>query len=459
MPIRFGGINTGLPPNIVEQLVEVERIPIKTMETAKTKTEERLKLVTELETKVGAIRTGIAELASTRGFSDIKLTSGDPNAVTGAVDPQTAVSGSWNIEVVSLAEKAAAITNGFPDKNKTTLGVGYFRFRTAEGKKDVYVDSKSGTLEGAAAAINAAHVGVRASVINDRKDPEAPYKLMISADQVGADNQIEYPTLYMLDGDQDLYFDSRREAKNGVVKLDGFEFEVPDNTLKDVIPGATLELKQSTKGNAVNITVKEDMEVVSGKIKLFVDSMNAVLSFIQTQNKVDKGTDTSKTLGGDGMIRSIEQRLRQLVQTPQYSAQGDVKTLNQLGIAFNRNGLLDFDQKRFNATLARNPGHVQSFLVGNGFETGFIPALKREIGNLLNTSFGPVSNRKRGLQEKVDESTRRIAEKERQLGRKEELLRAKFSRLEETMSKIRGQGSQLQAMGVQGGAIGGLTQG
>ena len=459
MPIRFGGINTGLPPNIVEQIMDAERMPIKTMEVAKAKTEERLKLVNDLESKVAAIRGGIAELANTRGFSDVKLISGDPNSVQGVVDPGLSVAGSWNIEVMSLAEKAAAITNGFPDKDKTTIGVGYFRFRTSEGQKDVYVGSSNGTLEGAAAAINSARLGVRASIINDRKEPDAPFKLMISADSVGADNQIEYPTIYMLDGDQDLYFDSKREAKNGVVKVDGFEFEIPDNTVKDVIPGVTLELKQATPGRSVNVTVKEDLEVVSGKIKTFVDSMNAVFSFIQQQNKLDKGTDTSKTLGGDGMIRSIEQRFRQLVQNPQYGVRGDVRNLNQLGIAFNRNGTLEFDQKKFNAMLAKSPDSVQSFLVGDGFATGFIPALKREVGNVLNSSFGPIGNRKRGLQSKVDQSTLRIADKERQLGRKEDMLRAKFSRLEETMSKIKGQGQQMAAIGLGGGGMPGLAQG
>ena len=460
MPIRFGGINTGLPPNIVEQLIEAERIPIKTMETQKSKSEERLKLVNELETKISAIKGGVAELASTRGFSDIKLNSGDPNVVMGTVDPQKATSGSWNVEVSSLAQKAAAITNGFPDRDQTTIGVGYFRFKTANGNRDVYVNSDHNTLDRAAAAINNAHVGVRAAVINDRRDPDAAFKLVISADSVGADNQIEYPTLYFLDGDQDLFFDSQREAKNGVVKIDGFEFEVPDNTLKDFIPGVTLELKQAAPGRQVNVTVKEDLEVVSGKIKTFVDAMNAVLQFIQTQNKIDKGSDTTKTLGGDGMLRSIETRIRQLIQNPQYGVKGDVKTLSQLGIAFNRNGLLDFDQKKFNATLARNPEHVQAFLVGDGFATGFVPALNREVGNLLNNAYGPVTNRKRGLQEKIDQAATRIADKERQLGRKEELLRDKFSRLEETMSRIRGQGQQLAAAGVSGGgALPGLTQG
>jgi flagellar hook-associated protein 2 len=165
---------------------------------------------------------------------------------------------------------------------------------------------------------------------------------------------------------------------------------------------------------------------------------------------MDKATDTSKTLGGDGMLRSVEQRLRELVQKPQYGVKSPITTLNQIGIQFNRNGTLDFDQKKFNATLSSNPDGVQKFLIGDGFSTGFISAVKREISTLLNPAFGPITNRSRGLKEKVDQFDKRIEDKERQLAKKEETLRNKFSRLEETMSKIKGQGAQMGAMAAGG---------
>lgn len=452
--ISFGGLASGLPPNIVDQLVEAERIPIKNLETQKGKQENRLKLVQELETKLNAITGTIGALASTKGFSDIKLNSGDPNVITGTVDPNAAINGNWNIEVMELAQKAAAITNGFPDKDKTRIGVGYFKFQTPNGDKEVYINGDNNTLDGAAKAINAAGVGVKATVINDRSDSDEPYKLMIAGDSVGSDKAVKYPTLYFLDGDQDLYFDKEREAKNGKVKVDGFEFEIGDNKVPDIVPGVTLELKQASPGRTVNVSVKEDNEVVVGKIKTFVDAVNGVLGFVQQQNKLGKDTDTSSTLGGDGLLRSVENRIRALVQNPQYGVKGDINRLNQLGIAFNRNGTLEYDEKKFNDTLAKNPAAVQKFLAGDGFNTGFIPALKREIGTVLNTAFGPVAIRKKALQDRIGQMNDQIANKERQLSRKEDQLRNKFAKLEETMSRLKGQMGQVQAAGLGGGGGG-----
>lgn len=453
MGISIGGLGSGLPPNIVDQLMEVEKIPIKQVQVNKGKQENRLKLVTDLESKLTAVTSTIGALASTKGFSDMKLNSGDTNIVQGVVDPTTAVNGNWNIEVLELAQKAAAITNGLPDKNKTQIGVGYFRFQTTEGSKEVYINGTNNTLEGAAAAINSAGIGIKASVLNDRSNPDAPYKLIISGDSVGDDHQVKYPTLYFLDGDVDLYFDEEREAKNGRIKVDGFEFEVGDNTVKDVIPGVTLEVKQASPGRTVNVSVKEDKEVVSGKIKTFVDGVNGVLAFVQQQNALSKETDTSQTLGGDSLLRSVENRIRALVQNPQMTG-SDVTRLNQVGIVFNRNGVLDFDEKKFNDALARNPAGVQRFLAGDGFKTGFIPTLRREIGTLLNSAFGPVAIRKRALQERIGQMDKSIENKERQLAKKEEMLKNKFARLEETMSKLKGQGGALAGIAGPGQAQG-----
>lgn len=453
VPITFGSINTGLPPNIVEQLVEAERMPIKTLETQKGKQEAKLKLVQDLETKVQALNTSLGGLASAKGFKDIKLNSGNPNVVSGTVDPEASVNGSWNVEIIELAQKAAAITNGFPDKDKTEIGTGYFRFNTADGKKDVYVNGDNNTLEKAAQTINQSGVGVRAAVINDRKDPDNPYRLVLSGEAVGGDNRIDYPTLYFLDGDQDLYFDEEREAKNGKVKVDGFEFEVNDNKVQDAIPGVTLELKQAAPGQSVSISVKEDMEIVTGKVKTFVDGLNAVLGFIQQQNAMNKDTDTSATLGGDGMLRSIENKLRRMIQDPQYGTGSTINRLSQLGITFTRAGTVEYKEEAFNKALMNDPVAVQKFLAGDGFNTGFITAVRNEVSSILNIQFGQVAVRKKALQDRIGQMDDRITQKERQLAVKEDNLRKKFSRLEETMSRLKSQGGALQGMGGGGGGL------
>ncbi len=451
--IRMTGMASGLPPNIVETIIEAERIPIQNQEANREKVQTRLKLVQDLETKITDIDKSIAELVGTRGFTNNKLISGDPNVVMGTADPEAPVTGSWNVEVLQLPQKASAVTNGFPDRDTTEVGVGYIKFETSEGTKEVYISGKNTTLDGMAKSINEAGVGLRASVITDRSDKENPFKILISGLSTGDEQQVSFPKIYMLDGDRDLYFDKTREAQNGKIKVDGFEFEVAESTIRDIIPGVTLELHQAAPGREINISVKEDAEIIVGKIEEFVKAMNGVFSFIQQQNALNEKSDTSKTLGGDSLLRSIESRLRNLAQNSLFGIPGSIKRLSDIGISFQRNGSLQFDKKKLDAVLSSNAKDVGVFLAGDGFSIGFVPTLKREMANFTNQAFGPLANRKKGLQDKINNINKSIENKERALSRKEEALRRQFANLEEKMSKLQQQGAAVAAIG-SGGAGG-----
>lgn len=444
----MSGMASGLPPDIVEQIMGAERIPQKNLEVKKTKQEDVLKLVNELETKVTDITKNLGELVGTRGFVDAKFTSGDPNVLDGVVDPEVAQTGEYSIEVMQLAQKPGAMSNGFPDKDKTQVGVGYIKFNTAEGEKEVYINPDNSTLEGVSNQINKANVGLRAMIVDDRKDKDNPYKLLVTGLSTGTDKAVSFPNVYFLDGDQDFMFENPKESVNAKVKIDGFEMELPDNVVKDVIPGVTLDLKQAALGREVKISVKENLEVISGKIKSFVEAYNGALSWIQGQHKLQKnssGKDSMGPLGGDSLVRNIENRLRRIIQNPQFGVSASIERIGQLGIEFTRNGTLNFSEEKFNKALATDPKGVSAFLRGDGFNTGFVPTVKREIGFLLNGQFGALSQRKKGIQGKVDALNKQIDYKERQLEKKEDSLRRKFSDLEAKMSKLNQQGTALAA--------------
>lgn len=444
---------SGLPPNIVEQLMDAERIPVKQMEVTKSKHEDKLKLVTDLETKVSDITKNLTELTSTTGFLDKKFTSGDTNVIDGQVDPQVAVPGDYAIEVMQLAQNPAAISNGFPDRDQTQIGTGYIKFQTPEGEKEVYINGASSTLDGVVKQINSSGYGLKAQVLEDRKDKENPFKILISGLSTGSDKQVTFPKIYLLDGDQDMYFDQSRAAQNAKVKIDGFEIELPENKISTLIPGVTLDLKSAAPGREIRLGVKENLEVISGKIKTFVDSYNGALEFIQKQSKI-QGSDGKNPklgpLGGDGMLRSVENSLRRIILNPQLGVETPIRRVGELGIEFNRNGTLNFSQEKFNKVLNANPQGVAAFFRGDGFSTGFVSGLKREIGNLTNGQFGVISNRKKGMQDRINQTNSRIETKERQLERKEESLRRKFADLEQKMSSLNSQQARVAAMAPKG---------
>jgi flagellar hook-associated protein 2 len=453
--VRLTGFSGAIPPNLVDQLVDAEKIPVKQLEEKKTKQEDILKVVGDLETKVSDITKNVSELVGIKGFSDLKLITGDTNVIDGTVDPNAAPTGEYSFEVTQLAQKPGAMSNGFPDKDKAQIGVGYIKFKTPDGDKEVYINGNNSTLENVSKTINNSGTGLRSNIVEDRSDPENPYRLIVTGLSTGDKKNVSFPKIYMLDGDQDFYFDKERPSQNAKIKLDGFEIEVPDNKVDNIIPGVSLNLKLAAPGREIKVFVKENLETISGKVKGFIDAYNAALGFIQNQAKLTKGQDGREKLGplgGDSMTRTVESALRRIIQDPVVGVGGGKVThLNQLGIEFNRNGTLNFSQDKFNQTLNSDPSSVANFLRGDGYNTGFIPKLKREIGNLLNGQFGAIANRKKSITDKVNRMNDQISQKERQIEKKEEMLRKKFADMEAKVSQMQGQGNAFKAMNGAGG--------
>lgn len=457
-PIRFGGLASGLPPNIVEQIMAKERLPIQNLESKKGNIDAKLNLVGDLETRLRKVGDSMKEIIGVGGFRDYSLGFSRDGILSGAVDPAQAQKGSWSLEVLKLPKNAGRMTNGFPDRNRTQVGVGYLKFDTPEGEQEVYINDSNNTLEGVVRAVNEAGIGIQANVITDSDDSDYPHKIIFSSNKYGDSNDVAFPTVYLLDGDHDFYFEKERAAENGKIKLNGFEVEVNSKELDDIVPGVKLNLLSAEPGREVTVTVNEDYDAIKGKMDEFVSSMNSVLGFIQQQNQMDENTDTSKTLGGDSMLRSVEMRLRSILQSGSYSIGDGVNRLSQLGIEFNRSGTLDFDKDKFNKVLQSKPKEVVKFLRGDGSRgSGFITKVKDFVQVSVNGAFGVIGNRKSGLQNRIRRIDQNIDNKERLLARKEVNLRRKFSRLEEQMGRLQAQSGAVGALG--GGGAPGLKLG
>ena len=451
--IRISGLASGLPPNLVDQVIEAERMPLKTIQDSKAKVEDKVKLVSDLETKINDINKSLGVIVGAKGFVDKKFSSGFPDVIEGTIDPEIADAGEWTVEVLQLATKPSVVTNGFPDKDKTTMGVGYINFETMDGPKEVYITEENSTLDKIASSINDANIGIRAVVVNDRSDKEDSYRLEIAGLKTGDDNSVEFPIVYMLDGKQDFQFTGENKAMNAKFKLDGHEFETESNVIKDLIPGVNLDLKKAIPGQPIRLNITENFDIISEKIKSFVDSYNAALGFIQGQSKLApdaKGNPRLGPLGGDSMLRMTESRLRQIIQDVQQTG-SQFKRIIELGVEFNRNGTLNFNQDKFKKLVNNDPQQVVQFLRGNFIDTGFIPSMKKRLGSIVDPQTGPVTTRKKSYQDRISQMDRRIDQKEKSLGKREEQLRKQFAKMEEAMSKLQGQGAAAQASLVGGG--------
>jgi len=449
--IAFGSINSGLPKNIVEQIIAAEKIPLQKMEDRKGKITNKKALLKDLTGRVEALRGNVLANKSARSFRELAVdVSGD--AIKATADKNTALPGTYQIEVLQLAQKSSAISNGVADKNDTYLGVGYIKYTLPDGTdKEVYVDADHSSLAGVSKLINRDQEnGMHANVVNSGDGTDTPWKIIITLEETGDGAKAEFPSLYLVDGYVDIFFDGHRDAQDAKVKLDGFEIELPGNKTTELIPGVTIDLKKTNIGDELTLEISEDVGKITQKIGDIVESINNVIKFIKEQNKMDETTDTSATLGGDLTLQTLESRIRGAIFKNIKTDFGN-KRIGDLGLSFQKTGLLKLDPDKFTAALNRSYEEVSQIVSGqysreHGKIKGFIDNLDHIVSGALQRPGGVLTSRKRGLDSQINQIDRRIESKQRHVARKEEVLKAKFARLEETISRIKSQGAGLGGM-------------
>ena len=206
MGISFGSINSGLPKNIVEQLIAAEKIPLQKMNEKKDKINSKKALLADLTQRVEKLKGNIYANKGDRSFRELMVNVSGDN-ITANVDKNLAEPGTYQIEVTQLAQKSSAISNGVEDKDNTYLGVGYITYELPNGEeKELYVDQEHSSLSGIAKLINRdSENGMRANVVNSGDGSDTPWKLIISLEETGDDNKAIFPNLYLGNGKKEKH--------------------------------------------------------------------------------------------------------------------------------------------------------------------------------------------------------------------------------------------------------------
>ena len=442
--------------NAVKQIIEAERQPIKQVEARKAREETKNKLFQDFKGKFNAMDRSLLEFNNFKKFRELKADLGTAGEYIGlTIDKDRAEPGSYNLQIDSLAKRSSAISNGFKDPNEPSLGIGYLVFETPDGEsKEIFVDHENSSLRNVAALINKeSGAPVQASVMKDSSGSEPVYRLIMSAKKDGRSEGIDFPELYFLDGEHDIWFDGKNDAQNAVVKVDDFELELESNNIKDFLPGVNLNLKQAAPDRPFQINITQDYQKITGKVKGMVDQINGVLDFINKQNQVDDKSDTKGTFAGDSGLQTVEFRLRNIMHeafpvgnwedTPDQFLR-----LADLGIEFQKSGSLSLKEDKFQKVLETRFDDVAEAISG---EFGFANRLSEVITPYTTPGVGVLAMKEQSMRNRIKQYDQEIASKEARLAQREERLVGQFSRLQGSLNDLQRQQSALGALGGGGG--------
>lgn len=465
MGLRFDPVGGGQFKQAVQQLIEAEKQPIKAMEARKSQEEARMKLFQDFKSRFAGMNKVLNDFTDFRKFRELKVDTGDgKELISITVDKEKAEPGTYQLRIEELAERSSIVSNGFEDPDEKCLGVGYVTLKQANGdKSQVFIDDRSSSLRGVAALLNRqTDAPVKASVIKDVTDPEKPWKLLLSAKQDGADSAVDFPEFYFLDGKYQFYTEDSHDAQNALLYIDGFPIESNGNNIPDFLSGVSVELKGARPDKPFTLKITEDYGKVAGKVKGLVDEANKVLEFINKQNQIDESTDTRTTFAGDTSMQNIEFQLRNLVHEPMLviDSSGELSRsyrLNQLGVEFEKNGMLTFKEDKFTKALERDFEGVAQAITGEG---GFGASLRKFLDGYTRGSTGLLASREQGIRNRIKEIDSQIDNKNRQIERKVQQITDTFSKLQGTMSNMQRQQQYLSAsLGGGGGSVAQLLGG
>lgn len=333
--------------------------------------------------KYGTTLTG----AVTTNLSTTVTVSSTANLAVGASISGTGIPAGATIASITDAThftlSAAATASG-----TVNLQAGATFTSNGNGTKSVTINSSNNSLQGIRDAINAAKIGVTATIVNDGSS--APYRLVLSSDGNGVSNSMKIT----VSGDAAVSgllahdpaglpaaqnLSQTVTAQNANFKVNGVAVSKASNTVSDVVQGVTLTLSKVT-ASPVTLTVAQDTASIGSSISGFVKAYNDLAATLKSVSAYDAVSQKGAILQGDATVRSLQSQIRSMLNTPVAGTTGVLTTLTDVGVSFQKDGTLALNQTKLDSVMASNFSDIASLFAAVGKGTDSLVSFNNAIG-------------------------------------------------------------------------------
>lgn len=317
------------------------------------------------EVVTGDVKGGIghASTATNTGFN-----------VTVASSITLASTNGSPITVAGSNPAAAGLTAG---AGGAYIGSGFTQDAT-QATGTVVIDSTNNSLQGIRDAINNAGLGVTASIVSDGTDK--PHHLVLSSSKSGANSSMKISLSgsdgqpadsalsdllsYDASGTQNLKQNSA--AQNTMLSVNGIPITNSSNSIDSAIEGVTLNV---LKVGSSSLSVSKDTSTVKTSVTAFVKAYNDLNASIAKMTSYNAETKQAGIMLGDSTTQSIQSQLRKQLSTSITGLAGNLKTLDQVGITFQKDGSLVLDSAILDKAISANFSDVAGLFSALGKTT------------------------------------------------------------------------------------------
>jgi flagellar hook-associated protein 2 len=422
-----GSLGTGIDvSSTVASLMQFERLPETQLQNQQTQFNTQVQALQTINTNLSSLQTAVQTLTNFNGQLNAQAaTSSNTNLVTASADGTAAI-GNHQVVINNLATTSSFYTNAVATSS-TPLATGSFTIKTGSNAPvTITVDSSNNTLTGLAQTINAANAGVTASIVTDSSGS----RLALLSTTSGAAGQISVGGA----GLTGVSFTQASAGTDASLTVDGIPIDSASNTVKDVLPGVTLNLQGANPNSTVTVGVAPDVATATTAIQNFVNSYNTAISSVNAQFAFTGATgSTAPPLLGDSALQSVQAQLYSSISYAT-TGNGSINSLSNLGITQNDDGTLTLNTAQLTSALTSNSAAVQSFF--QTASTGFAQQFNTTLSTMTDPTKGSVSLEINGINNSLSSVASQISDFEARMTTVQAQLTAQYDQVNTTLQQL-----------------------
>lgn len=371
---------------LVKQLVEVEKAPQQgRLDSKKETLDAQISAYGTLKSSLAEFQAMLEPLGDNDTFNARSVSFPDTDVITPATLDADAQIGSYQIEVIEVAQAQALAMNTAVEDKKASMGVSGaltislgawtydgvandnpVSFAENEDQTALTLDiTADDSLQDIADKINGADSDVQASVLL----VDGNYQLMISAPS-GSDNALrisaddtDLNNMFAFNETLRANVTETQQGNNAELKVNGLTVFRESNEVKDVIQGLEFTINKASPGDKFTFAISADKDTAENAIRGFVEAYNTFYETAKSLTGVTTDSETNETSRGDlakdGSAKALLSSIRSIISSA-VPGVSEFNALSNVGILTKLDGTLEIVDKSFKAAIADNFDKVAS---------------------------------------------------------------------------------------------------
>ena len=453
--ISSAGIGSGLDvKTIISQLMAIEQQPKDQLAAAATTIQTQISEVGKVTSALSTVKDLSSKLSSSTFWN--QTTASSSSTAVSVTSISTALAANYSVEVQQLASSqslmagqtftssTAAVGTGTLNIEMGTWGTGQTTFTAASvpSSAAITVDSTD-TVESLRDKINAAGIGVSASILTDSSGA----RLVVRSTSSGAANGFRVTPSGATGGVATMGYDpshavtgatQTKAAADAKATIDGVSVTASSNNFANVMDGVSLTANAVTTA-AATVTVTNDTATIKTTLQSFATAYTALNSLIATDTKYDATTKKAGPLQGDSTIVDVQTRMRTLLGATS-TASSAFSRLSDAGLELQRDGSLTLNATKVDNALA-NISQMKALFVDNTSTStsgeGFGKQFYDTAYSMLTTG-GSINSRSTALSDKLLRNQKSQDAMDARLAQTQKMLEAQYGALDTRMASLTG---------------------